>query len=152
MKVIIHCSDSIWGNAAIIAKWHTLPKPNGRGWSNIGYHYVILNGKISPKAFNGYFDGHIETGRPLDDDNLLEVFEYGAHVKGLNRESIGICLIGESGNFTKKQIGSLEQMFTKLRQQFETIEVSQHSDWDDNKPHCAGLGQDYINELNEMFK
>ena len=42
MEIILHCSDSEFGNAAIITKWHALPKPNGRGWSNIGYHYVNM--------------------------------------------------------------------------------------------------------------
>lgn len=151
MKVVIHCSDSTWGNAAIITTWHVLPKPRGRGWSNIGYHYVILNGQLSPKVFNRYFDGYCETGRPLDDDNLLETFEYGAHVFGHNDESIGICLIGLSGNFTKEQIKELEQRLIGLKHQFGELEIMQHSDLDRNKPKCAGLSDDYIKDLNKTF-
>lgn len=147
MKIVIHCSDSTWGNAAIISKWHVLPPPNGRGWSNIGYHYIILNGKLSPKADNPYFDGYVETGRPLDNNNLLESFEYGAHVKGLNTKSIGVCLIGESGKFTDNQLKELEQLLLLLRQQFGKLEISQHSDWDKNKPFCAGLSKEFIREL-----
>jgi len=37
-KVIIHCSDSSFGNAVLIDKWH-----RQRGFDNIGYHFVILN-------------------------------------------------------------------------------------------------------------
>lgn len=152
MNIILHCSDSLFGNAAIISKWHVLPKPKGRGWSNIGYHYIVLNGQLSSNVFNKNYDGYIETGRPLDDDNLLESFEYGAHVKGMNTKSIGICLVGESGKFTDKQIRSMEYLLIGLGQQFGELEISQHSDWDDNKPHCAGFTQDYIDELNKIYK
>ena len=143
MKVIIHISDSAWGNSAVITKWHI-----ERGWDITGYHYVILNGWLSPKAFNKYFDGHCETGRPLDDDNILEKFEFGAHTRGKNFESVSICLIGKDGNFTEKQLKELEQRLIGLRQQFESLEISQHSDWDKRKPQCAGLSKEYIKELN----
>lgn len=151
MEIILHCSDSIWGNAAIITKWHVLPKPDGRGWSNIGYHYVILNGHLSTKAFNKNMDGHIETGRPLDDDSIIDPFETGAHTLGHN-DVPGICLIGKSGKFSKKQLSSLEYLLTILRQQFKTLTIKQHSDYDNNKKHCAGLDQSYIDELNEIYK
>jgi len=55
--------------AAQIDRWH-----KDRGWSGIGYHYVIR------------FDGTIEKGR---EDN-----EKGAHARGLNGKSLGICLSG----------------------------------------------------------
>ena len=25
-----------------IRKWHTDPRPKGNGWSDVGYHYVVL--------------------------------------------------------------------------------------------------------------
>lgn len=71
-RIILHCSATKPGqdvNAETIRAWHL-----ARGWSDIGYHYVIL------------LDGVIETGRPLD--------VMGAHVKGQNRDSVGICYIG----------------------------------------------------------
>jgi len=151
MNIILHCSDSFFGNAAIITKWHVLPKPDGRGWSNIGYHYIILNGQLSIKAFHNKYDGRVETGRPLDDDNIIEPFEIGAHTKGKN-DCIGVCLIGESGKFTKKQISSLEYLLIDLRQQFDALQISQHSDWDERKPHCAGLTKEYLEELNMIYK
>lgn len=143
MKIILHCSDSFWGNAAIISKWHVQ-----RGWSNIGYHYVILNGHLSSKVHNESFNGHIETGRPLDDDSLLENFEYGSHVLGMNSKSVGICLIGLSSEFSEKQIKSMIELLRMLKKQFGEIEISQHSDWDPKKPYCAGLDKFYLKELN----
>ena len=72
-RIIIHCSATPEGrdiDAATIKDWHV----NGNGWSDIGYHYVIK------------LNGEIESGRPLD--------IAGAHVKGHNADSIGICYIG----------------------------------------------------------
>lgn len=75
--VVWHCSatrpDRDLG-ADEIRRWHTLPKPAGQGWSDIGYALVIRR------------DGTIEAGRPLDDQ--------GAHVQGYNDISLGICLVG----------------------------------------------------------
>ncbi len=71
-KIIVHCSATQEGkhiSAATIDKWH-----KKRGWRGIGYHYVVgLN-------------GNIEYGR--------NIYESGAHVKGHNKGSIGICYIG----------------------------------------------------------
>lgn len=66
-----------------IRKWHTDPKPKGRGWKDIGYHYVIRR------------TGVIEYGRPVS--------EVGSHVKGYNENSIGICWIGGAVNVDGKR-------------------------------------------------
>ena len=52
-----------------IRKWHLK-----RGWSDIGYHYLI------------YLDGSINQGR--------NVFTQGAHTRGENEDSIGIAYVG----------------------------------------------------------
>lgn len=153
MKVVIHCSDSKFGNAALLAKWHVLPKPKGRGWSNIGYHLIILNGKLSSKAEDKSFDGYVETGRPLDDDNILESFEYGAHVRGENHKSVGVCLIGKSGKFTHKQLTQgVIKALRMLQKKFGKLEISQHSDYDKNKPYCAGLTKEQIEDIKYHFE
>ena len=56
-----------------------------RGYSDIGYHYVVR------------FDGTVEHGRP--------VTQPGAHVEGFNRHSIGICFTGHGDlqDFTDDQ-------------------------------------------------
>ncbi|MCH5346258.1 MAG: N-acetylmuramoyl-L-alanine amidase [Muribaculaceae bacterium] len=72
-KIIIHCSATPEGRDYTVAQirdWHV----RGNGWSDIGYHYVI------------YRDGSIHPGRPVG--------VAGAHTKGHNAHSIGICLIG----------------------------------------------------------
>lgn len=144
VNVIVHCSDSSFGNAALITKWHVVE----RKFEIIGYHYVILNGRLSAYKRHGYFDGHIETGRPLDDDKDLELDERGAHAFGYNN-SVGICLIGLSGTFTNAQLMSLSFLVKKLREQFGEINVLQHSDVEPKKPQCAGLTKLQLITLNK---
>tara|TARA_R110001632_G_scaffold56213_1_gene137665 strand:+ start:812 stop:1246 length:435 start_codon:yes stop_codon:yes gene_type:complete len=72
-SIIVHCSATPEGREVdidTIRGWHV----NERGWSDIGYHYVI------------YLDGSIHKGRSLK--------KQGAHTKGHNKNSIGICYIG----------------------------------------------------------
>ena len=89
-KIIIHCSATREGqhiDVDTIRDWHT----NGRGWSDIGYHYVI------------YLDGTVHPGRPVE--------KSGAHTKGQNANSIGICYIGgvETDGKTPKDTRTPEQ-------------------------------------------
>jgi N-acetylmuramoyl-L-alanine amidase len=72
-KIIIHCSATREGqdvSVDTIRRWHVVDN----GWDDIGYHYVIS------------LDGSIHKGRP----NNVQ----GAHTKGHNKNSIGICYIG----------------------------------------------------------
>lgn len=110
-KIIVHCSASDWGTGIIINKWHTDPKPLGRGWSSIGYHAVIENGYPTGDHYKrGYrlrlFNGMISNGRPYDADEHLLGSEIGAHAYGFNKESLGVCLVGDE-KFTKQQVINL---------------------------------------------
>ena len=76
-KIIVHCSDTKTNQnftAKHIKDWHTKPKPNGNGWKDIGYHFIIN------------LSGQIELGRDLN--------ESGAHCYGHNADSIGVCFMG----------------------------------------------------------
>lgn len=71
-KIIIHCTATREGDdisVDTIRRWHL-----NRGWSDIGYHYVID------------IKGNINAGRPIE---LM-----GAHTKGQNKYSIGIAYVG----------------------------------------------------------
>ena len=104
-QIIIHASatpPSANIGAEEIREWHVTE----RGWRDIGYHYVIRR------------DGALEAGRPLG--------EPGAHAKGHNKESIGICLIGgidEHGladaNFTRAQYECLRALVGNLAKLYE---------------------------------
>ena len=69
-RIVIHhtASGNDW-DAARIDKEH-----RARGWSGIGYHYVILQ------------DGTVQAGRAIE--------KAGAHAKGANGDSIGVVLVG----------------------------------------------------------
>lgn len=121
-KVIIHCSDSSFGNALLIDKWH-----RERGWKGIGYHFVILNGCIFKDNYMAENDGLVEVGRAIS--------EIGAHCKGQNEDSIGICLIGER-TFTPKQLYySLPRLLKELNARFGIIsgEIYGHYQFDPGK-------------------
>ena len=69
----VHCSDTKTNQSFGVEdfrKWHV----QERGWSDVGYHYVIR------------LNGTVETGRPLE--------RSGAHAKGHNAHSVGICFEG----------------------------------------------------------
>ena len=119
--IVIHCSATRAGQdvrAADIDKWH-----KERGFSEIGYHYVID------------LDGTVEVGRPLTMD--------GAHcntagLSGLsyNKHSIGICYVGgldSAGNpadtRTPEQKQALAELVYKLMDEHPGIvEVIGHRD------------------------
>ena len=72
-SIIIHCSATKVGQdftAADIDRWH-----RERGFNGIGYHYVVC------------LDGRLERGR--------DISLAGAHCKGWNEHSIGICYIAK---------------------------------------------------------
>jgi N-acetylmuramoyl-L-alanine amidase len=115
-KLIIHCSATREGqhiSLETIKDWHV----NGRGWSNVGYHYII------------YLDGTIKKGRA---DNIP-----GAHCKDFNRKSLGICYVGgveEDGKTPKdtrttRQIDSLESLLLTLKAIHTDSTVHGHRDF-----------------------
>lgn len=128
--LIIHCSDSPRPEHGVdvIRQWHTDPIPHGRGWQDIGYHYVIER------------SGELKEGRPLH----LK----GAHTFGHNEE-IGLCLCGLSGDFMDRQVKNLIGFVVDNRNIIS--QVKQHSDYDENKPHCAGLSPSFIKYLNSLL-
>lgn len=107
-NIIVHCSDSSFGSAAVIRQWHL-----ERGWKDIGYHFVILNGQLEPDLKIPLMDGHISVGRIINGDNLITGNEIGAHALGYNDKSVGICLIGVK-SFSVAQMASLTDLTTHL--------------------------------------
>ncbi|MDF1769875.1 N-acetylmuramoyl-L-alanine amidase [Maricaulis sp.] len=121
--IIVHCADtpaSMDIGAKEIDAWH-----RDRGWSAIGYHYVIRR------------SGDIEKGRDLDGDGNVDE-EIGAHALGYNRYSLGICLVGGKGpdaradmNFTHNQMGTLYRLLVALTTEYPNAEVIGHRDVSD---------------------
>lgn len=123
--LIIHCSYTFPDmdiGAEEIRDWHV----NDNGWSDIGYHYVIRR------------NGEIEKGR---DDSVV-----GAHARGMNDHSIGICLIGgrdhdagNENNFTSDQFISLAGLIGDLEWQFPGVEIIGHCDVPDSGKTCPNF-------------
>jgi len=135
-RVVIHCSDSTWGTAMDINDWH-----KQHGWDMIGYHFVITNNKPNPHGHIFLFkDGQVEEGRDID--------QLGAHVKGFNTGSLGICLIGEH-YFSIKQLEALKEVVLELMDIYKLTmdDVFCHNDLDKNKT-CPNL---HSNELKLYF-
>ena len=83
--IIVHCSATAEGKdfkEKDIDKWH-----RQRGFTCIGYHYVVD------------LDGKIEVGRPES--------QIGAHCKGYNSVSIGVCYVGGVAKDGKKHVVEL---------------------------------------------
>lgn len=130
-QIIIHCSDTIEGkNFTVddIKKWH-----KARGWTDIGYHYVV------------YLDGSIHKGR---NEEVV-----GAHCEGHNDHSIGVCYIGgkEAGTFkakdtrTKAQKEALIRLLMKLVCKYPEAEIVGHRDLANRKCPCFDAKNEYRN-------
>jgi len=110
---VIHCTATEEGINYVVAdirRWH-----KHRGFRDIGYHFLI------------HLDGTIERGRPLS--------QPGAHAKGYNGNSIGVCYVGgldaESNpkdTRTTAQIYALRAIVSVLRAMYPEIKVVGHRD------------------------
>lgn len=121
--IIIHCSATppTWmagrsaaDKVAEIRRWHMVD----RGWSDIGYHWVIDR------------DGTLVRGRP---ETVV-----GAHTQGHNAGAIGICLIGGaassaddqfSDHYTPAQEITLRQQIQAISMRAQIYRVSGHNDY-----------------------
>lgn len=117
-EIILHCSDTYHDmdiGVKEIDRWH-----KKRGWAGIGYHYVIKR------------DGWIEHGR--------DVKSVGAHCKGRNLHSIGVCVIGgkeghgeEADNFTEEQMESCKILIEYLKKVYKITSIKGHNYYDSRK-------------------
>ena len=124
--LVVHCSDTDNNNkisALDIHKMHL-----NFGWDGIGYHKVITR------------SGKVENGRP----------EYwiGAHVKGKNHISLGVCLIGRD-NFTKNQFNSLERILKKWKKLYPNAKIVGHKDTGNTSKSCPNFN--VINWAKDKF-
>ena len=118
-----------------VREWH-----RDRGFDDVGYHYIIRR------------DGTIENGRPVE--------KQGAHVKGHNSDTIGVCLIGGRDskgrhtdgldefqqqevlwefNYTKAQIDAMVGLVDKLKAAHSVTEVLGHRDYQGVTKRCPGF-------------
>lgn len=114
-ELIVHCSATPEGkdySIDTIRQWHLQ-----RGFSDIGYHYVI------------YRDGSIHIGR---DESII-----GAHCTGHNTNSIGVCYIGGCASDgktpkdtrTTEQKQSLVKLLKELKTKYPQASIHGHRDF-----------------------
>lgn len=122
-KIVIHCADT-FHDMDVNAEWVRNIHVNENGLRDIGYHYVITR------------NGEVENGR----DEAVA----GAHVRGHNANSIGVCLIGgkarafngqhsNPANFTHKQWETLRNLVKQLLLEYPAAKVVGHCDLDSTK-------------------
>jgi N-acetylmuramoyl-L-alanine amidase len=117
-RIIIHCTATPEGRhhtASEIDGWH-----KARGWSGIGYHWLIQ------------LDGTIEKGRPES--------KQGAHVRGHNADSIGIVYVGgcdsdmkPKDTRTEAQKAALVCLMDDVLERYPGATVHGHNEFDKGK-------------------
>lgn len=129
-EIIVHCAATPEGkNFTVeqIRNWHV----NGRGWKDIGYHFVI------------YLNGSIHAGRPVE--------QVGAHCLNHNQHSIGVCYIGGCTAEGKKakdtrtpaQKKALLELLTELRSIYPKARIHSHSDFANKACPAFNATQEY---------
>lgn len=107
---------------------------NVKGWLDVGYHYGIeyVNGEVV-----------IQNGRPENAN--------GAHCKGLNTQSIGICVIGNYDNKKPddKMIDRLVELIQDIYTRWGELPIVLHRDYANKS--CPGL-MFPIDEVKERLK
>lgn len=111
--IVIHCSATPRGLDIGVKQIDAMHK--ARGFAMIGYHFVIR------------INGRREGGRALD--------RPGAHARGHNANSIGICLVGgldderkPANTFTPQQFAELEVLLGELKAKFPKARIVGHRD------------------------
>lgn len=116
--ILIHHSatPSVSTNHDAVKRFHT----EERGWSDIGYHYTIDHG------------GVVRKGR---EDNVI-----GAHCKGFNNNSLGICLFGnfEDEQPTQAQIETLIALLKRLQETYQVPAGNVLGHKDKGATSCCG--------------
>ena len=129
-EIIVHCTGTIPSESTTVEavrRYHM----EHNGWKDIGYHYIV------------YLDGSIHVGRPID--------QKGAHCKGHNDNTIGICYVGglvdknKAGDTrTLKQRIALRDLIRSLKYCFPTItKVSGHCDYASKACPCFDARAEY---------
>lgn len=125
-RVILHHSASaLTTTRDQIDQWH-----RDKGWSGCGYHYVVEG------------DGTVQVGRRLPGQ--------GAHARGANTDSIGICIVGDNTvagrEWTQKQIDATHMgLLTPLWALFPWLTLHGHRDVGSTRTECPGV------DVHEVF-
>lgn len=128
-ELIVHCTATKEGQNVTVEQvrnWHV----KERGWSDIGYHFLI------------YLDGSVHAGRPLN--------KVGAHCTGHNTNSIGICYVGgldsngrPKDTRTQAQKATLFDLLRKLRKMYPKATIHGHYEFANKACPCFKPNEEY---------
>lgn len=128
-KIILHCAATPEGrnvSTETIRSWHV----KGRGWSDIGYHFVIE------------LDGSVKEGRPMH--------RIGAHTKGQNATSVGICYVGgidknknPKDTRTEAQKASMDKLIDALLEDFPGATIHGHNEFANKACPSFNVSKEY---------
>ena len=114
--LIVHCSDTPDDTDIGAEQIHQMHL--NFGWDGIGYHKIIRR------------NGEIENGRTE--------FWIGAHVKGKNKKSLGVCLIGKKV-FTHDQFKSLKNILIAWKLKYPKASILGHCDSTKTNKTCPNF-------------
>lgn len=123
-RIIVHCTATPEGRVETVQSIRNMHL--AKGWSDIGYHYLIgLNGE----RWNGR------------NVNLV-----GAHCEGYNANSIGVCYVGgvdkklkTKDTRTQKQKDALLALLKDLRRIYPKAKICGHRDLDRHGKECPSF-------------
>ena len=128
--IVVHCTATEEGkdySVAEIRRWHLK-----RGFSDIGYHYLIG------------IDGKVHEGRNV---NIS-----GAHTAGYNAHSIGVCYVGgldknhkAKDTRTPAQKASLLRLLTDLKKIYPKATIHGHREYANKACPCFDAKNEYKN-------
>lgn len=135
-EIIVHCTASPEGvpmTVEAIRRMHIREK----GWSDIGYHYVV------------YLDGSVHEGRNVD--------IAGAHCRNHNIHSIGVCYVGGVKNIpnvpysklpskdtrTPAQKAGLLKLLKELKRLYPKATIHGHREFANKDCPCFDAKKEY---------
>jgi len=127
-KVILHCSASDYKYQDV--DWIRQIHMTERGWSDIGYHFFIP------------YSGVIQRGRPMEN--------IGAHVRGKNKYSLGICLAGNR-TFKPVQFESLQTLLLLLKRLYPHSTLHGHKEFNRRKTGPNFPYEGFVNVWNAII-
>lgn len=135
--IIVHCSATMLSqdiSVETIREWHKL-----RGYNDIGYHFYITK------------DGKIHKGRDVE--------KIGAHARGHNANTIGICYEGGlDENMKPKDTRTLEQLLSMnrlifwLAWKYDIKNIFGHDMVSDKSCPCFDAHKEYYGKVVWMSK
>ena len=126
--LILHCTATPEGRPVTVQQvrqWHIQ-----RGFVDIGYHFLVG------------LDGTIHKGRPIE--------KAGAHCKGHNAHSIGICYVGgldrqgrPKDTRTPAQKAALLRLLKELKKQYPKATIHGHREFAKKDCPCFDARSEY---------